>query len=432
MKSEQQTRIELIDKLLQQASWNVKDPTQVVEEFDILVDLPDGVNEARTPYEGHQFSDYVLLGKDGKPLAVVEAKKTSRDAAIGREQAKQYCCNIQKQLGIEPPFCFYTNGLETFFWDLDNYPPRKVIGFPTRDDLERFHYIRRSRKPLTGELINTAIAGRDYQIRAIRSVLEAIEQKKRDFLLVMATGTGKTRTCIALIDALMRAGHAEKILFLVDRIALREQALSAFKEHLPHEPRWPNTGEKVFAQDRRIYIATYPAMLNLIRDKTHYISPHFFDFIVIDESHRSIYNTYGEILDYFKTITLGLTATPTDIIDHNTFNLFHCEDGLPTFAYTYEEAVNNIPPWLSDFQVMKIQTKFQMEGISKRTISLEDQKKLILEGKDIEEINFEGTQLEKQVINRGTNTLIVKEFMEECIKTRMAFFPEKQYSSAPP
>ncbi len=425
MKNEQQTRIELIDKMLLQASWNVNDPLQVVEEFDILVGLPEGIQEPRTPYEGHQFSDYVLLGKDGKPLAVVEAKKTSRDAAIGREQAKQYCCNIQKQFGIEPPFCFYTNGLETFFWDIDNYPPRKVIGFPTRDDLERFQYIRRSRKPLTQELINTTIAGRDYQIRAIRSVLESIEQKKRDFLLVMATGTGKTRTAIAMVDALMRGGHAEKILFLVDRIALREQALSAFKEYLPNEPRWPNTGEKVFAKDRRIYIATYPTMLNLIRDESSYISPYFFDFIVIDESHRSIYNTYGEILDYFKTITLGLTATPTDILDHNTFNLFHCEDGLPTFAYTYEEAVNNIPPFLCNFQVMKIQTKFQMEGISKRTISLEDQKKLILEGKDIEEINFEGTQLEKQVINRGTNSLIVKEFMEECIKDQNGVLPGK-------
>ncbi len=152
MKNEQQTRVELIDKLLLQAGWNVNDPAQVVEEFDILVGLPEGVQEPRTPYEGHQFSDYVLFGKDGKPIAVVEAKKTSRDAAIGREQAKQYCCNIQKQLGIEPPFCFYTNGLETFFWDLDNYPPRKVLGFPTRDDLERFQYIRRNRKPLTGEL----------------------------------------------------------------------------------------------------------------------------------------------------------------------------------------------------------------------------------------------------------------------------------------
>ena len=424
-KTEAQTRAELIDAQLGASGWNVKDPTQVVEEYDILTSLPVGIAEPRTKYEGHQFSDYVLLGKDRKPLAVVEAKKSSKDAAIGREQAKQYCFNIQKLLKGELPFCFYTNGLETYFWDLDNYAPRKVVGFPTRDDLERFQYIRRNRKPLTQEFINTSIAGRDYQIRAIRSVLEGIEQKKRDFLLVMATGTGKTRTCIALADALMRAGHAEKVLFLVDRIALREQALAAFKEHLPNEPRWPNVGEKLIAKDRRIYVATYPTMLNIIRDETQHLSPHFFDFIVVDESHRSIYNTYGEVLDYFKTITLGLTATPTDIIDHNTFQLFHCEDGLPTFAYTYEEAVNNVPPYLCNFQVMKIQTKFQMEGISKRTISLDDQKKLILQGKDVEEINFEGSQLEKQVINKGTNTLIVREFMEESIKDANGVLPGK-------
>lgn len=302
MKTEQQTRIELIDAALGKAGWNVKNPQQVVQEYDILVD-PFKVSEACTPYGGHQFSDYVLLGRDRKPLAVVEAKKTSKDAALGREQAKQYCYNICKDKGVELPFCFYTNGLEIYFWDLENYPPRKIVGFPTLDDLERFRYIRQRKKSLTDELINT-----------------------------------------------------------------------------------------------------------------NRLSPHFFDLVVIDESHRSIYSTYGEILDYFKAINLGLTATPTDVIDHNTFELFACEDGLPTFAYTYEEAATNTPPYLCDFQVMKIQTKFQKEGISKRTISLEDQKRLILEGKDIEEINFEGSQLEKQVINKGTNTLIVKEFMEECIK----------------
>lgn len=423
--SEKKTRSQIIDARLYQAGWDVKDPTQVVEEYGILVGQPTGTSEPRTSYDGYQFSDYVLLGKDGKPLAVVEAKKTSRDAAVGREQAKQYCYNIQKQLGGELPFCFYTNGHELYFWDLENAPPRKVVGFPTRDDLERFAYIRRNRKPLTQEFINTSIAGRDYQIRAIRSVLEGIEKRQRDFLLVMATGTGKTRTCIAMVDALMRAGHAERVLFLVDRIALREQALDAFKEHMPNEPRWPNVGEKLIATDRRVYVATYPTMLNIIRDEAQHLSPHFFDFIVVDESHRSIYNTFGEVLEYFKAITLGLTATPTDIIDHNTFQLFHCEDGIPTFAYTYEEAVNNVPPYLCNFQVMKIQTKFQMEGISKRTISLEDQKKLILQGREVEDLNFEGTQLEKQVINKGTNTLIVREFMEEAIKDANGVLPGK-------
>src|SRR5690606_16577834 len=124
-----------------------------------------------------------------------------------------------------------------------------------------------------------------------------------------------------------------------------------------------------------------------------------------------------------NTITLGLTATPTDVIDHNTFKLFECEDGIPTFAYSYEEAVNSIPPYLCNFQVMKIQTKFQEEGISKRTISLEDQKQLILEGKEVAEINFEGTDLEKTVINKGTNVTIVKEFMEECTKDPNGVLP---------
>ena len=148
--------------------------------------------------------------------------------------------------------------------------------------------------------------------------------------------------------------------------------------------------------DRRIYVSTYPTMLNIIRDEKNTLSPHFFDLIVVDESHRSIYNTYQEILDYFNTITLGLTATPTDVIDHNTFQLFETDDGVPTFAYSYDEAVTHIPPYLCDFQVMKIKTKFQDEGISKRTISLKDQKNLILEGKEIAEINYEGTEIEKR------------------------------------
>ena len=425
MKSEKHTRKELIDIQLQQAGWNVADRSQVVEEYDIRIGLPEGFTEPKTQYQGHQFSDYVLLGKDGKVLAVIEAKKTSVDAAIGREQAKQYCYHIKEKHNQELPFCFYTNGYDIYFWELENYPPKKVYGFPTRDDLERFLYFRKSRKPLAGELINTNIAGRDYQIHAIRSIMEKIEQRKRKFLLVMATGTGKTRTCIAFVDAMMRAGWAERVLFLVDRIALQTQALDAFKEHLPNEPRWPKPDDTGLEKDRRIYVSTYPTMLNIIRDEKNILSPHFFDLIVVDESHRSIYNTYQEVLDYFNTLTLGLTATPTDVIDHNTFDLFECEDGVPTFAYSYDEALTHIPPYLNGFRVLKIQTRFQEEGINKRTIALEDQKKLMLEGKQVDEIDYEGTEIEKTVINRGTNTLIVREFMEECIKDDNGVLPGK-------
>jgi len=422
---ENETRKQIIDKRLQEAGWNLSDRSQVVVEYDIEIGLREGVEEPTSQYSGHQFCDYVLIGKDGKPLAVVEAKKTAKEAAIGREQAKQYCTNIRDKQGYQLPFCFYTNGHDIFFWDIEHYPPRKVFGFPTRDDLERFRYIQKARKSLADELINTNIVGRDYQIQAIRAVLEGIEKKRRKFLLVMATGTGKTRTCIALVDALMKGGWAERVLFLVDRIALRDQTRGEFKIHLPNEPRWPKEGETTISKDRRIYISTYPAMLNIIRDEQNSLSPHFFDLIVVDESHRSIYNTYQEILDYFNTIMLGLTATPTDVIDHNTFKLFECEEGLPTFAYSYDQAVNNIPPYLCNFQVMKIKTKFQEEGISKRTITLEDQMSLIQDGKEVEEINYEGTDLEKSVVNKGTNALIVRQFMEECIKDSNGVLPGK-------
>lgn len=419
--NERDTRKELIDRRLADAGWDVDDFTKVIQEFSVIKSM---ANEPPTRY-GYQFSDYVLLGRDGMPLAIIEAKSTSKDAGVGREQAKQYCYSIQENYQSELPFCFYTNGNDIYFWELENYPPRKVFGFPTIDDLERLKYLRKTKSPLAEELINTQIAGRDYQIHAIRSVMEAIERKRRKFLMVMATGTGKTRTCIALVEALMRGGWAERILFLVDRIALKDQAIDAFKEHLPHEPLWPKKEEKSIATDRRIYVSTYPTMLNIIQEEEQKLSPHFFDLIIIDESHRSIYNTYQNVLNYFDSILVGLTATPTDVIDHNTFELFECEDGLPTFAYAYDEAVNNRPPYLCDFQVMKIRTHFQDEGINKRTISLEDQKRLMLEGKEIEEINYEGSDLEKKVINKGTNALIIQEFMEESIKDNDGVLPGK-------
>jgi type I restriction enzyme R subunit len=424
LQHEKITRKNIIDKKLSEAGWNISDTSRVIVEFSLKNKTEDAISDTEIEYSQRGYCDYVLLGKNGKPLAVIEAKKSSSDAAIGREQAKQYCYDIKNTTG-ELPFCFYTNGNEIYFYDLENYPPIRIHGFPTREDLERYKHLRSFRKPLSGEFINTNIAGRDYQVTAIRSIMEAIEKKRRSFLLVMATGTGKTRTCIALIDALMRAGWIERTLFLVDRVALQEQALDAFKEHLPNEPRWPQKDETGISLDRRIYVTTYNTMLNIIRSSGNQLSSHFFDLVVVDESHRSIYNTYKEILDYFHTITLGLTATPTNVIDHNTFELFECEDGLPTFAYTYEEAITNVPPYLCDFGVIKIKTKFQDEGISKRTISLEDQKKMLIEGKEIEELNFENTDLEKKVTNKGTNVLIVREFMEECIKDANGVLPGK-------
>ncbi|MFQ5713806.1 MAG: DEAD/DEAH box helicase family protein [Candidatus Scalinduaceae bacterium] len=424
-KNEAQTRKEIIDKRLKFAGWDVMDPSQVTQELDIWVGLPQGVREPQTPYQGHLFADYALLSKEGRPVAVVEAKKTSVDAEAGKEQARNYAEKIQKAKGGPMPFVFYTNGYDIFFWDTERYPPRNVFGFPTIADLDRMQFLRKNSKILSSELINTDIAGRPYQIQAIRSVLERVEKKHRKFLLVMATGTGKTRTCMGLLDVLMRSNWVQKVLFLVDRIALREQALETFKEHLPNAPIWPKTGEIKFASDRRIYCATYPTMLNLIQQEDCPLNPHYFDMIVADESHRSIYNVYKNIFDYFDAIQLGLTATPKDAIEHNTFKLFDCEDGLPTFAYSYEEAINNIPPYLSDFEVLKLRTRFQQEGINSETIAEAEKNRLIQEGEDPDEFNFEGTELEKKVTNKGTNALIVREFMEECIKDLNGVLPGK-------
>src|SRR3989339_1981160 len=420
------TRRNIIDKRLSKGGWDVGNVTQVTTELDIWVGSEGMTKEQPlNEYQGHQFADYALLGDNGYPLAVVEAKKTSKDARIGQEQALQYAKNIAKNANREIPFVFFTNGNDIYFWDTEKYPPRKVYGFPTKKDLERLRFLRNNEKPLSQELISRDISGRPYQIEAIRSVFENLDKGKRKSLLVMATGTGKTRTCVSMIDVLMRTNRVQKVLFLVDRIALRNQALDAFKEFLPNAPVWPKIGEHDIVTDRRIYCATYQTMLNIIENNDCPLSPHFFDMVVADESHRSIYNVYRNIFDYFDTIQLGLTATPKDVVEHNTFGLFDCADGIPTYAYSFDEAVNNKPPYLSNFEVLKVRTKFQKEGIRKDTISIGEQQKLLADGKEPAEINYEGTDLEKKVTNRGTNALIVQEFMEECIKDESGTLPGK-------
>ncbi len=424
--NEAETRQKIIDRRLGRAGWSVDDPGMVSQEFDIYLGHHQGnvIRETRSKYNGHQFTDYLLLGKDSKPLAVVEAKKTSKDAEVGQEQALQYAQNIQKINGGDLPLVMYTNGNDIFFWDSERCPPVKVYGFPNRDDLEHMFFQRKERKPLSAELINTDICGRAYQIESIRKLLEGIEENRRKFLMVMATGAGKTRTAIGLIDVLMRARWVKRIAFLVDRIALRDQARDAFKEHLPNAPVWPQAKEQSFAFDRRVYCLTYQTMLNII-EREGALSPFFFDLVIADESHRSIYNIYRQALDYFCSVQLGLTATPTDRIDHDTFRLFNCDTGIPSFAYSYDDALSHDPPYLCDFEVLKVRSKFQLEGIKGETLPSAVQKKLVAEGKDPEEIDFEGTDLEQKVTNSGTNGLIVREFMEECIKDQNGVLPGK-------
>lgn len=398
--NEARTRTEIIDSQLARAGWS-RNRRTLVEEFFLKTAEP-----ARGS-GGEQFADYVLLGLDGKPIAVVEAKRSSRDEIAGKRQAADYADSIKARFGVDP-FVFLTNGREIQFWDRERYAPRKISGFYTRDDLERLLHQRQFAESLGGVSINADIAGRDYQNEAIRRITEGVDAAKRKFLLVMATGTGKTRTTIALVDTLLRSRRMQRVLFLADRRELVRQAMSEFKSHLPNESLARiEAGETAGA---RIQFSTYPSMMQVYTR----LSVGYYDLIVADESHRSIYQRYKAVFDHFDAIQLGLTATPTDYIDHNTFDLFDCDDGVPSYYYSYEQAIADRN--LVNYRVLDAQTNFQLKGIQGDALPQPLQQMALDQGVELEELNFEGTDIEKGVTNRGTNDAMVREFMDKSRK----------------
>ncbi|WP_182873848.1 DEAD/DEAH box helicase family protein [Microbispora sp. H10670] len=362
--NEAETRKLLIDLLLKEAGW----PLDKKEDREFSV---TGMPDTQT---GTGKVDYVLWDDNGKPLGLVEAKRTSHDAAIGQNQAKVYADCLEQMYG-QRPVIFYTNGYDTFIWDDLNYPPRKVQGFYTKDELRTLIHRRSSRRPLTTEPINEEIAGRHYQSRAIRRIDETFDKDSlRHALLVMATGSGKTRTVIALVDQLIRANWVKRVLFLADRKALVTQATNAFKEHLPGVPTVNLLNEK--NDEGRVYVSTYPTMMNLINETTDGVrrfGPGYFDLVIIDEAHRSVYQKYGAIFDYFDSLLVGLTATPKDEIDRNTYRLFHLEDGVPTDVYGLDEAVAE--GYLVAPTAVDVPLKFQRGGIKYDDLSDEDKEK---------------------------------------------------------
>ncbi|WES63681.1 DEAD/DEAH box helicase family protein [Microbacter sp. GSS18] len=349
-----------IDVLLHEAGWELSDDRD--REYEVT-----GMPNA----EGKGFIDYVLWGADGLPLAVVEAKRTSKSPEVGQQQAKLYADCLEKQFGRRPVI-FYTNGYEHRIWDdAGGYPPRETQGFYTRDELELLIQRRSTKQPLSSAPVNTEIAGRPYQARAIKAVGDTFDRKQREALLVMATGSGKTRTTIALVDLLQKANWVKRVLFLADRTALVRQAANAFKAHLPGSTTVNLVTDKVV--DGRVYVSTYPTMMNLIDDVdggTRRFGPGYFDLIVIDEAHRSVYAKYGAIFDYFDAMLVGLTATPKDEVDHNTYRLFHLEDGVPTDNYSLDEAVDAgylVPP-----KGISVGTQFLRSGIRYDDLSEEE------------------------------------------------------------
>ena len=359
--SEAQTRQAFIDLLLKEAGWTL-DPKK---NFEVeVVGMPNVQNKG--------FVDYVLWGNDGKPLMLVEAKRTTKSAAVGQQQAKLYADCLEAMYG-QRPVIFYSNGYEHWMWNDLRYPPRAVQGFYKKQELELLVQRRTSRKPLGDTLLNSQIVERHYQVRAIRRTGASFEgDQLRKALLVMATGAGKTRTVIALADMLMRANWAKRVLFLADRVALVNQAVKAFKTHLPDSAPVNLVTDK--NTEGRVFVSTYPTMMGLI-DVAHDGQKRFgvghFDLIVIDEAHRSVYQKYGAIFEYFDSLLVGLTATPKDEIDKNTYGLFELETGVPTDAYGLDAAVAEghlVPPL-----AISVPLKFQRLGIRYDGLSPEEQ-----------------------------------------------------------
>ena len=329
--TEDRTRKIYIDHYLIEAGWR-KDISWS-EEVKVY-GMPNNKSAGRV--------DYVLWGDDGKPLALVEAKRSTIDPKEGQQQAKLYADCLEKEHG-QRPIIFLSNGYKHIIWDDLNYPQREIQGFYKKDELEVLIRRRDNEKKLNSIKINADITDRFYQQKAIKSIVDSLEKKKRKALLVMATGTGKTRTIISLCDLLIKSNSIKRVLFLADRTALVNQAEKAFKKHLPSCSTVNLVTNK--SGDGRIFISTYPTILNIIDNKSEDNQRRFgvghFDLVIIDEAHRSIYQKYHSIFEYFDSLLIGLTATPRSEIDRNTYRLFDLEIGKPTEEYGFKDAVKD-------------------------------------------------------------------------------------------
>jgi type I restriction enzyme, R subunit len=405
--NEQTTRQRLIDQALLSSGWNVGANGVNTEEVRQEVRLTTMPTES-----GEGFADYVLYGDDGKPLAVVEAKKTAKDPLVGAEQARIYAGCLERETGVRPVI-FFTNGADIFLWDdVQGYPFRKVYGFYSKESLEYLAHQRTNKKALAKVDPNLAIANRMYQLEAVKRVCERFSTNSRKALLVQATGTGKTRVAVSLCDILMRAGWAKRILFLCDRRELRKQADRVFKEFMPGEPRVIVDSNTSNDRDKRIYLATYPAMMKCFED----FDVGFFDLIIADESHRSIYKKFQALFQYFDALQVGLTATPVRFIERNTYDLFGCEDRDPTSHFSFEDATNSKPSFLVPFRVMAVSTTFSREGFRYSEMTADQQAELEDQDPQAEQVDYDSKDLDKYFFNRDTTRAVWHSLIEDGIR----------------
>lgn len=418
--SEFETRKQFIDLDLKIAGW---DSTNIREEVEVK-GMPN------TQEIGHV--DYVLCGENGKPLAVVEAKRTSKDAKIGQQQAKLYADCLEKEYA-QRPIIYYTNGKEIYMWDDVSYPERKVAGFYTQDELQLLIKRRDSKENLEHIFIANDIANRPYQLEAVKKVCESFEQKHRRALVVMATGTGKTRTAISLVDVLTSKNWVQNILFLADRTELVKQAEKNFKKLLPDMSCCNLLSSKDGdPEESRIIFSTYQTMINCIdkmksKNGITLFTPGHFDLIIIDEAHRSIYKKYQAIFDYFDGLLVGLTATPRDDVDKNTYKFFQLENNVPTFVYEYDEAVKQ--KYLVDYHTISTTTKFIERGIKYSELKEEDREEyenLFEEGEVQEEIS--SSAINSWLFNRDTIKIILETVMQKGLKVEGGDKLRKNYN----
>ena len=361
--SEYETRKKYIDLELKIAGWDFD--TNIQEELK-LNGMPNNQNVG--------YADYVLFGKNGLPLAVVEAKRTSVDPKVGQNQAKLYADCLEQEYH-QRPVIYYTNGSEIYMWDDVNYPPRKVSGFYTQDELQLLINRRENRQSLEHIFVNDKITNREYQLEAIKSVCEAFDEGHRKALLVMATGTGKTRTAISIVDVLSDKEWVKNVLFLADRTVLVKQAKNNFVKLLPNMSCCNLLSTVDNPEDSRIVFSTYQTMMNAIdstknKSGNKLFTPGHFDLIIVDEAHRSIYKKYQAIFDYFDGLVVGLTATPRNDVDRNTYRFFEIENDVPTYAYEYDRAVKE--GYLVDYHTIKTTTDFMDRGIKYNELSEEE------------------------------------------------------------
>lgn len=415
--SEFETRRKYIDVDLRLLGWEFK---QGVRRDCIEIEVPvTGMPAALG--SGNGFVDYVLYGKDGTPLAIIEAKKTIKNAKIGTHQAKLYADCIEQMTGCRP-IIFNTNGFETYMWDDQVSPQRQVSGVFSRDDLQRIYNRRTSRKELNTIEIDDNITERYYQKEAIRAICDNIMGGHQRSLLVMATGTGKTRTAASLTDVLSRGGYITNTLFLADRTALVRQAKDAFKTHLP-DMSLCNLLSNREDKNARIVFSTYPTILNAIdnvktEDGRKLFTPAHFDLIIIDEAHRSIFNKYRAIFEYFDAYIVGLTATPKSDVHANTYEFFEVPRSVPTYAYEYETAVekDNV---LVPYHNIEVTTKFLSEGIVYDDLAAEDKERyeedFTDEDGDMPDA-IPAPEINKFIFNQDTVDYVINDLMTNGIK----------------